>query len=42
MEHHAPEFEWMGIHFDAAALLMIVITTILVLILAIAERAELR
>jgi F-type H+-transporting ATPase subunit a len=36
MEHHAPEFEWLGIHFDASALMMIGITTIIVLILAIA------
>lgn len=36
MEHHVPEFEWLGIHFDASALMMIGITTIIVLILAIA------
>lgn len=36
MEHHAPGFELFGLHFDAAALLVIAVTSIIVLILAIA------
>lgn len=40
MEHHAPGFEFAGIHFDASALLMIVVTSVLVLILAIAGASK--
>ena len=36
MEHHVPEFKWLGFTFDASALMMIGITTVIVLILAIA------
>ena len=31
MEHKVPEFEWLGINFDASALMMIGITTVIVL-----------
>lgn len=40
MEHQVPGVEWFGFHFDLSALLMIGVTSVLVLILAIAGTSK--